>query len=315
MKKVLITGGSGFIGKQLIKKLNDNGDIISVIGRKSMGMVETYICDLESDNIPESAFSDVDTVFYLAGVAHDLNCTNNKKQYHKINVDATINTAKLAIKYGVRCFVYISSTKAGGVLPFSRYCFNETHQYNPGSIYGITKRLAEIGLLNLKKNTDMQISIIRPALIYGPEVKGNLHLMISGICRNWFPPVPKVSNKRSMVHVDDVVDSMLFVSNNIYADGEIYIITDGVNYSTTSIYDTIKATDRKPKFIFRFPKFIFYAMAKFGDFVKYIPFNTFSYNKFFGNECFSSKKINTLGFLPKRTFYNSILEIKKKYKL
>ena len=73
---------------------------------------------------------------------------------------------------------------------------------------------AEEELFSLTKSETMTVTVIRPALVYGPAVKGNLALMLKGIEAGWFPPIPETNNQRSMIHVDDLVDALLFVASH-----------------------------------------------------------------------------------------------------
>jgi len=127
--------------------------------------------------------------------------------YQKVNTNATVMLAKLAVSSGVKRFVFISSVKAGGIST-QRVCASEKdHGGDPEGIYGKTKREAELKLLKIGEESGMHVSIIRPSLVYGPNVKGNLQLILSG--KGWFPPLPETNNKRSMIHVDDLVRAIL----------------------------------------------------------------------------------------------------------
>ena len=114
-KKILITGATGFIGQQLLSYLNlskqfDSGDVssIKIISRNIHPIYETVVCDLQCENIPDDIMDDVDTVFHLAGYAHDLRePSKSKNLYHTLNVGATIRLAELAVKSGVKHFVFI----------------------------------------------------------------------------------------------------------------------------------------------------------------------------------------------------------------
>ena len=128
--------------------------------------------------------------------------------------------------------------KAGGKA-VSGQCINESDQNEPEGIYGKSKREAEIKLLKIGKEYGMHVSIIRPSLVYGPNVKGNLQLMLSGIKKGWFPPLPEIGNKRSMIHVDDLVRAILLVATDERANGEIFIATDSMPYSSREIYNTM----------------------------------------------------------------------------
>ena len=164
--KALVTGATGFIGSQLIKTLENNGYSLRIISRKNNSDYDTVICDLGNDQIPESALDSIDIVFHLAGYSHDLASNPIKdKIYHDLNVKATVDLIKIAAKKRVRKFIYISSVKAGGIVDKSK-CMTENDQGTPNDIYGATKREAEIEILRIGKSHDIDVSIIRPALVY-----------------------------------------------------------------------------------------------------------------------------------------------------
>ena len=141
----------------------------------------------------------------------------------------------------------------------------------------------------------MHVSIVRPSLVYGPDVKGNLKLMFEGIKKGWFPPLPKTGNKRSMIHVDDLISAILLIAEDKRANGEVYIATDGNPHSSSEIYETMSLAAGKKIKNWRVPKFIFDFAALFSPRIKY------KIEKLLGDECYSSQKLEELGFKPKRT--------------
>ena len=292
MKNILISGATGFIGQRFVGAVDAN---IRVLSREKQPDYETVVCDLQSEVIPDNALNGVDAVFHLAGFAHDLSdATKIQNTYQKVNVDATIRLANLAVKSNVKRFVFVSSVKAGGGSNFG-VCVSEKDQGNPEGIYGKTKREAELKLLKIGKESDMHVSIIRPSLVYGPNVKGNLQLMLSGIARGWFPPLPETGNKRSMIHVDDLVRAILLVADDDRANGEIFIATDGTPHSSRYIYNAMcSALDKSiPKW--SVPKILFDMASLVNPRIKY------KLNKLLGDECYSSAKLEALGFKAKKT--------------
>ena len=307
--KALVTGATGFIGSQLIKTLENNGYSLRIISRKNNSDYDTVICDLGNDRIPESALDSIDTVFHLAGYSHDLVSNPIKdKIYYDVNVKATVDLIKIAAKKRVRKFIYISSVKAGGMLDKSR-CMTENDQGTPNDIYGATKREAEIEILRIGKSHNIHVSIIRPALVYGVKMKGNLAIMLNGIKSGWFPPLPETHNKRSMICINDLIDVILLISSDKRANGMMYIATDGYHYSSRNIYKSMCQAIGKNIPIWTTPKFVFSLLAWIGDIVNYIPFNSHRYNKIFGNECYSSVELHKLGFTPKYDLFSYL----KKY--
>jgi len=203
---------------------------IKILFRSSHNVYETVVCDLESDEVPDGILDGVDTVYHLAGFTHDMrDASNFEYLYHRLNIHSTLRLAEMAVLSGVRSFVFVSSVKAGG----------QNVGGEPKGIYGETKREAELKLLELGLQLEMHFSIVRPSLVYGAGVKGNLALMRRGIEQGWFPPIPETENRRSMIHVDDLVRALLSVAEDKRANGEIFIATDGVPHSSREIYDAI----------------------------------------------------------------------------
>jgi len=295
MTKYLITGATGFIGTSLLKYIKQIEGDCRLISRSNIKGYDVIKCDFEKDKIPNSAFDSIDTVFHMAGLAHDVN--SNKKidsSYYQINVSATVELAKKASNNGVKRFVFISSVKAGGKI-LKDVQMDESHQSDPDEIYGITKREAELRLLKIGRDSKMHIAIIRPSLVYGPNMKGNLNKMISSIRSGWFPPLPEVYNQKSMVHVDDVIRAIFFVANTSKANGQIFILTDGQAYSTRTIYETFcKILDKKVK-TWYVPFVFFKILSLFNENI------SFRVDKLFRSEYYSSNKLSAIGFKTNKT--------------
>jgi UDP-glucose 4-epimerase len=287
MRRVFITGAFGFIGGRLLNAIDSPIRILSRIERSNYDIV---VCDFEKNNIPNNALEDVDTVFHLAGFAHDMRDASEVVDlYYKVNVSATVQLAELAVKAGVKRFVFVSSVKAGGPPAFG-VCASDSDQGVPEGVYGKTKREAELKLLKIGKESGMHVSIIRPSLVYGPNVKGNLKLMLSGVDGGWFPPLPETGNRRSMIHVDDLVRAILLVAEDKRANGEIFIATDGAPYSSREIYNAMCSVAGKSIPKWSVPKTLFDIASLSSPRIKY------KINKLLGDECYSSVKLEALGF-------------------
>ena len=288
----LITGATGFIGRRLISAVDGE---IRVLSRAAHSDLETVICDLQSSVISDNTLDNIDTVFHLAGFAHDMRDPSKIVDlYYKVNVSATVQLAELAVKSGVKRFVFVSSVKAGGIST-PKKCINENDQIDPEGIYGKTKREAELRLLKIGKESGMHISIIRPSLVYGPDVKGNLKSMLLGIKKGWFPPLPETGNRRSMIHVDDLVRAILLIAEDKRANGEIFIATDGTPYSSRDIYNAMCSVLDKSIPKWSVPKNLFDMASLINPRIKY------KLNKLLGDECYSSAKLEALGFKAQKT--------------
>jgi nucleoside-diphosphate-sugar epimerase len=291
MRKVFITGAFGFIGGRLLNAIDSP---ILILSRTERSNYDMLVCDLEKNNIPNDALEEVDTVFHLAGFAHDMRDASKMVDlYYKVNVNATVQLAELAVKAGVKRFVFVSSVKAGGRPTFG-VCASDSDQGIPEGVYGKTKREAELKLLKIGKESDMHVSIIRPSLVYGPNVKGNLKLMLSGVGGGWFPPLPETGNRRSMIHVDDLVRAILLVAEDKRANGEIFIATDGKPYSSREIYNAMCSVAGKSIPKWSVPKTLFDIASLSSPRIEY------KINKLLGDECYSSVKLEALGFKAKK---------------
>ena len=291
----LVTGGTGFIGSRHIINLVSNDINVRLLSRRKVEGFETVICDFQSDPIPNDALLGIDMVFHIAGFSHDMRDANQIKDlYQRVNVDVTVALAKLAVKSGVKKFIFVSSVKAGGNPAFGM-CASESEQGDLEGVYGKTKREAELQLLKINKESGMHVSIIRPSLVYGPNVKGNLQVMLSGIKKGWFPPLPETGNTRSMIHVDDLVRAILLVANDDRANGEIFIATDGTPHSSREIYNAMCSALGKSIPKWSVPKFLFDMASLASPRIKY------KLNKLLGDECYSSAKLEELGFKAQKT--------------
>ncbi len=294
MKRFLITGARGFVGRRLLHFLKEYDYKVRILSRKPHPDYETIVCDLQSEVVPEDALKSIDIVFHLAGYTHDLSDDSKvEKLYSAVNIDATVQLGELAAQQGVQRFVFVSSVKAGGSA-VAGLCMSEKDQGEPEGIYGKTKRKAELKLLGIGHQSAMNVSIVRPSLVYGPDVKGNLHMMLCGIAKGWFPPLPEVNNRRSMIHVDDLVRALFLVTNDERANGEIFIATDGQPHSSRKIYEAMCHVLGKPVPQWSVPKFIFDFAALMSSRVQY------KVEKLFGDEWYSSEKLEGLGFKAER---------------
>ena len=285
-----VTGATGFIGQRLLVGLEANGEGVRILSRNPHPDYETVVCDLQFEAIPEDGLDGVDTVFHLAGFTHDLRDDSKLEHlYRALNVDATVRLIELAVRSGVKQFVFVSSVKAGGY---------DEDQGSPDGVYGQTKREAELKFLDIGRQSEMLVSIVRPSLVYGAGVKGNLALMRRGIEQGWFPPIPETENRRSMIHVDDLVRALLLAAEDKRANGEIFIVTDGVPHSSREIYEAICQSVGKTVPQWSVPKIVFEGLSLLSPRIRY------KVDKLLGDEFYSSAKLEGLGFRAEKSLLN-----------
>ncbi len=311
---VLVTGAAGFIGHYLCAALqSQNVSVRALLHSDLQGSWdEQVVQDLTATAWAVNPCEGVSTVFHLAGKAHALaDCSEEASEYHAVNVLGTQRLLEMAQAAGVERFIYLSSVKAAGE------CVNELGDEAitslPNTVYGRSKKAAEE--LVLTGGYIPHVVVVRPCLVYGAGQKGNLLKMIRAISKGYFPPLPEFGNRRSMVHVDDLVRAVLLVSARAEANGECYIVSDGEAYSTRLIADWIYlALDKKP-FPVAIPLTILRLLAKVGDIIgccvgQRFVFDSDALAKLSGSSVFSSKKIkNELGFLPQKTVGSTMREM------
>jgi UDP-glucose 4-epimerase len=226
----LITGAGGFIGGRLFQR----GD--RALMRKAGSIPNTVTGDLLNPLSLAAACDGVEKIFHCAGYAH-ANAASDASMHRRINYEGTLNLLNAAGRAGVRCFVFLSSVKA--MADPGDDCADEDLHGPPLTPYGVAKRAAEAAVLDCGSKFGMHVVILRLAMVYGRGGRGNLERMARAIRSGWFPPLPKIRNKRSLVHVQDVCEVMRLVASRPEANGKTYIVADPQPYSSREIYEAI----------------------------------------------------------------------------
>ena len=311
--RMLVTGSNGFIGSLLCRQLQQHGCYVRTLNRFPYALSnDNRIMDLAVDHCPAGLFDDIDTVFHLAGKAHALAENHqDEAEYRKINTEGTRKLLEAAQQAGVKRFVFFSSVKAVGDSP--QQPMDETQDIPTGTPYGRSKYEAE--QLVLHGGYVPHPVVIRPCMVYGNTDKGNLPKMIKAIRQGLFPPLPELHNRRSMVHVEDVVRAALLTAEKPASAGQIYIVSDEQNYSTRQLYDLIRSALGKPPVQWTIPSAIINNLAKTGDAIGWLSgrrfiFDSDALQKLTGSACYSSAKIaQELEFHPQHTLQQSLPEI------
>ena len=221
--RILITGSSGFIGRHLRNELAGNGVRCRLLVRNATSLADALVGDLlQSDSLP-GACSGIECVFHCAGYAHAF-ASSDPDAHWRINFEGTRNLVEAAGRAGTRRFVFLSSVKA--MAEPGDACADEYWPGEPETSYGRAKRAAEESVLEIGSRYGMHVVNLRLAMVYGNGGRGNLERMARGIAAGWFPPLPETANRRSLVHVSDVVDAMRLVAAKTAAKGKTYIVAD-----------------------------------------------------------------------------------------
>lgn len=192
-----------------------------------------------------SAFQDVDVVIHTAARAHVMKEEHDDPAviYHLMNVALTQKLALAAADAGVKRFVIISSIKVNGEA--STQPFSEADVPAPEDDYGRSKWLAEQCLAEIGQRTGMEIVILRPPLIYGPGVKGNLAGLIKLISKGIPLPFGTINNRRSLLALDNLVSAILLVSEHPAAANQTFLLADDEDISTKELIKLIAQSHGK----------------------------------------------------------------------
>jgi len=201
----------------------------------------------------ETALEGIDTVVHLAARVHvmDENTADPITEYRNINVAGTRRFAQIAESKGVRRFVYVSSIKVNGEERADPY--TEADQPAPVDPYGISKFEAEKELYSIADQTGLEVVIVRPPLVYGPEVKANFLQLIKLIDRGIPLPLARVRNYRSFIFLGNLVDALLVCIVHPKASGETFVLSDGIDISTPELIQKVSTALGKPSRLFPCP--------------------------------------------------------------
>ena len=250
-KSVLITGSSGFLGKNLISLLKKYDYEIYGTTRtqKKAHTIKTTYFDLEKINSFDDSIKNKSIVIHCAGIAHRNGI--NESKYYNLNYISTVNLYKKCDKNNVKIFIFISSINV---------CINNnsdvSNPINENEIsdnfdkYTKYKILAEKKLIELSKIYNCVLIILRPGLIYGPGVKGNLKSLIQLLNKNFPLPFGNCHNQRDMISVFNIalIIHKLIEKKNL--SNQIFNISDGERIKFLTFLKIIKIKLGKKRFFF-----------------------------------------------------------------
>lgn len=323
----LVTGATGFIGRFLCRRLGETGFRVRALTRgaapasdRPFPWEENVQCELGRELPPDGLMTAVDTVFHLAGVAHSFRPTKEMEPlYWAVNCQATEELLKMAREAGVRCFIYFSSVKAMAEPGEQRV--DESWTAYPAGIYGLSKRKAEEAVLAAGESSGMHVCNLRPVLVYGPSVKGNLLRMMEAIEAGRFPPLPDTGNQRSLVHVQDLVQAALLAAESPASRGRTYIVTGGQDYSTHEIQAALYQALGRDMPHWSLPAWLLRSVGCFGDvagkiFGRKLPVDSETVQRLLGSAAYDSTRIQReLGYTPGFDFPTALPEIVAAYRL
>lgn len=271
--QIIITGISGFVGRNLSKYLVENSHAVEGLSLRN----KNWILD-----------ENADAIIHLAGKAHDTNDVSEEKSYFEINTDLTIAIFQKFLDSKIKDFFYFSSVKAAAdtVEDFLR----EDHEANPQTPYGKSKLEAENYLLNQNLPAGKRLFIIRPCMIHGPGNKGNLNLLYNIVQKGIPWPLASFHNQRSFLSVDNLNFLILKMLESTDLTTGIYNFADDEQLSTNDVVNIIANVSHKKVKFWKLNTQLIIKLAKIGDIFK-LPLNSERLNKLTENYKVSNSKI------------------------
>ena len=305
----LITGSSGFVGRALLTRLatfNQRPPLLRLLERRPTEpptVFQSCAGDLGDPQSLRRACEGIDTVIHLAGIAHVGSAASAEAR--AINLDGSLSLLRMAIDAGVKRFVFLSSTLSS----------DQSIQY------GRDKHAVEEALLAAAAAGSIEVVILRAVNIYGVGMRGNIAAMIRLISSGVLPRLPKLTNRLSLVGVDDVVSALLLAAtldspadpSALMAKLAIRVtLTDGCTYEINAIEKSIyDAVERSPSH-WRLPVVLLFAASAMAELLEKLrifrsgiglrTYRNLTRDNVFDNHSAKAE----LGFEPSTTFFAQV---------
>jgi len=233
---ILVTGANGFVGSALCQRLSAQNFLVRPVTRTYFpGCI--VVGNMDDTTDWSHALQGVDVIVHLAARVHIMNesAENPLDEFRRVNVAATLNLARQAVKAKVKRFIYLSSIKVNGELSCLGKPFTPEDLPKPSDPYGLSKLEAENGLRLISHQSTLETVIIRPPLVYGPGVKANFQTMIRWLYKGLPLPLGAIHNQRSLIALDNLNDLIVRCIDHPAAVNQTFLASDGEDLSTTQL--------------------------------------------------------------------------------
>jgi nucleoside-diphosphate-sugar epimerase len=261
LRRILVTGAGGFIGRALCAQLLADGFLVRGVVRdlsrsvslpQSMEIVQ--IGSMGPDTDWTDVISGVDSAIHLAARVHIMQdaAMDPLQEFRRVNLHGTECLARQAAQADVRRFVFMSTIGVNGSTTGSR-AFTESNDPSPHNPYSVSKFEAEIGLKEVSAKTGMEVVIVRAPLVYGPSNPGNFLSLLRIIAKGIPLPLASVCNLKNFLYVENLADALACCAIHPNAAGQTYLVSDGEDVSTPELIQRVAAAMGKPARLFPFP--------------------------------------------------------------
>lgn len=261
--RVLVTGAGGFVGTRLVERLVCDARGLVRAGLRRPAAVahgaEPVLIDMDPQSDWRVAVNGIDVVVHLAARVHVMRETvaDPEAEFRRVNVAGTLNLAEHAAAAGVRRFVFLSSVKVNG----ESGIYTEADAPAPDDPYGASKLEAETALRALAARTGIEVTIVRPPLVYGPGVRANFHALMRAVAHGIPLPLGAVDNRRSLVALDNLLDFIVTCAVHPAAANETFLVSDGDDLSTPELVRRLARAMRRRAILIPVPPALLAAAA------------------------------------------------------
>lgn len=244
-RRVLITGATGFVGRGVVAHALDQQILVRAVSRQQLASSDArleyqQIGDLSAGTDWSDAVREIDVVVHCAARVHVMKDRSEHPlaDFRAANLEATVSLARQAVAAGVRRLVFISSIGVNGAQTFQRP-FTEVDPPAPHSPYAVSKHEAEIALAEVARETGLEVVIIRPPLVYGPDAPGNFGALVRAVRAGRRLPLGAIDNRRSFIGRDNLADFVLTCVSDPRAANQTFLISDDCDLSTSDLLRTL----------------------------------------------------------------------------
>lgn len=262
MNRSLVTGANGFIGRNLCIELEKRGRMCKKAVRRMPNHLHGSSDVVSIGSIDENtdwtvAVDGCDTVFHTAGLAHVTIRDKNKAlmQFRKVNRDGVVQLARQASAAGAKRFIFLSSIGVYGDLGKKQFV-SESTKCAPFLPYALSKREAEIALLDEFQSSQMECIIIRPPLVYGPDCPGNFRRLTELVAMGIPLPLGSIYSRRTMIGITNLIDFMICAAEHDEPAAGIYNIADVESIDLQELLRLIGRGLGRQVILARFPEWL-----------------------------------------------------------